>query len=155
MDADLRNLDWSLIAAFVAVAETGSLSAAARAMGSTQPTLGRQIKALERQLGTLVFQRNPRGFDLTDTGASLLPAALAMRDAANELALTVAGKTTSLEGTVRITASVATSIYHLPRIIADIRQQEPDIAIELVPSETVTMAPEINPFKKASTSVGA
>lgn len=135
MAIDIRNLDWSLIAAFVAVAEHGSLSAAARAMGSTQPTLGRQIKALEKQLGTPVFQRTPRGFDLTDTGVSLLPSAMAMRDAANDLALTVAGKTNSLAGTVRITASVATSLYHLPRIIADIRAAEPDIAIELVPSD--------------------
>ena len=46
---DLRNLDWSLVAAFVAVAETGSLSGAARQMNSTQPTLGRQIKALEQE----------------------------------------------------------------------------------------------------------
>lgn len=135
MEKDLNTLDWSLIAAFVAVAEGGSLSAAARAMGSTQPTLGRQIKALEGQLGATLFQRNPRGFDMTDVGASLLPAAMAMRAAANDLALTVAGKTASLAGTVRITASVATSVYHLPSIIADIRQQEPEIAIELVASD--------------------
>ncbi len=135
MDGHLRNLDWSLIAAFVAVADHGSLSAAARALGSTQPTVGRQIKALEDQLGTSLFQRNPRGFDLTETGASLLPAAMAMRTAANDLALTVAGKTESLAGTVRITASVATSVYHLPSIIADIRAKEPEIAIELVASD--------------------
>ena len=135
MAADLRNLDWSLVAAFVAVAETGSLSAAARQLGSTQPTLGRQIKALEQQLAETLFQRTARGFDLTEMGAALLPAAIAMRDAANDLALTVAGKSASLAGTVRITASVATSVYHLPPIIADIRAKEPEIEIELVASD--------------------
>jgi len=135
MDISLRELDWSLIAAFVAVAETGSLSAAARQLHSTQPTLGRQIKSLEHRLGVTLFNRNPRGFSLTDTGTALMPAATAMRDAANTLALTAAGQTESLAGIVRITASVAASVYHLPQIIADIRRAEPDIAIELVSSD--------------------
>lgn len=135
MDVRLRELDWSLIAAFVAVAETGSLSAAARMLGSTQPTLGRQIKALEDQLGVTLFQRHRRGFSLTDTGTALVPAAKAMRDAANALALTAAGQTASLAGTVRVTASVAASVYHLPQIIADIRAAEPEIEIELVSSD--------------------
>ncbi len=135
MDVRLRELDWSLIAAFVAVAETGSLSAAARMLGSTQPTLGRQIKALEDQLGVTLFQRQRRGFSLTDTGTALVPAAKAMRDAANALALTAAGQTASLAGTVRVTASVAASVYHLPQIIADIRAAEPEIEIELVSSD--------------------
>jgi len=97
--------------------------------------LGRQIKTLEHRLGVTLFNRNPRGFSLTDTGTALMPAATAMRDAANTLALTAAGQTESLAGIVRITASVAASVYHLPQIIADIRRAEPDIAIELVSSD--------------------
>jgi DNA-binding transcriptional LysR family regulator len=122
--------------AFLAVAETGSLSAAARQTGASQPTLGRQIKALEAQLGAELFVRQTRGLGLTETGAALLGPARAMRDAAGQIAMTAAGRSQRLEGTVRITASVAMSVYHLPAIIAGIRREEPQIAIELVPSDS-------------------
>jgi len=135
MDVALHKLDWSLVSAFLAVAETGSLSAAARALQTTQPTVGRQIKALETQLGMRLFQRNARGLSLTDMGARLVPSARTMRDAANAISLAAAGQTTQLAGTVRVTASVAASVYHLPAIIAQIREAEPQIEIELVASD--------------------
>ncbi|MEL6683687.1 MAG: LysR family transcriptional regulator [Pseudomonadota bacterium] len=135
MEKSLGSLDWSLVQAFLAVAETGSLSAAARELGTSQPTLGRQIKAIEGQLGAELFRRQPRGFALTQTGADLVGPATAMRDAVQQIALTAAGQQAQLEGTVRITASVATSAMHLPPIIANIRRLEPEIAIELVPSD--------------------
>ena len=138
MDNPLSSLDWSLVQAFLAVAETGSLSAAARVLGASQPTLGRQIKAMEAQLGADLFLRQARGFSLSETGAALMAPALAMRDAAGQIALTAAGRTQRLEGTVRITASQAMSVYHLPDIIAAIRLAEPHIAIELVPSDDTT-----------------
>lgn len=121
--------------AFLAVADHGSLSAAARHLGTSQPTLGRQIKTLETQLGAELFYRQPRGFALTKTGADLVAPARDMRNAMQQIALSAAGQQARLDGTVRITASVATSAMHLPRIIARIRMLEPEIAIELVPSD--------------------
>ena len=138
MDKPFSMMDWSLVQAFLAVAETGSLSAAARALGTSQPTLGRQIKTLETQLGADLFLRQPRGLALSETGAALMAPALVMRAAAGQIALTAAGRTERLEGTVRITASVAMAVYHLPPIIAKIRVAEPHIAIELVPSDATT-----------------
>jgi DNA-binding transcriptional LysR family regulator len=135
MDTALNKLDWSLMQAFLAVAETGSLSGAARHLGTSQPTLGRQIKTIEAQLGAELFHRQPRGFALTQTGAELVAPAKAMRDAVRQITLTAAGNQARLEGTVRITSSVATSVMHLPSIIAKIRQLEPQIAIELVASD--------------------
>lgn len=135
MDKSLSALDWSLVQAFLAVAETGSVSAAGRLLGISQPTLGRQIKAIEAQLGVALFFRQPRGFALTQTGAELVAPARAMQDAVRQIALTAAGKQERLEGTVRITASVAFSAMHLPPVIAKIRRLEPQIAIELVPSD--------------------
>ncbi len=131
----LARLDWSLVQAFLAVAETGSLSAAARALDRSQPTLGRQVRALEEQLGGELFHRQPRGLDLTETGAALLQPARSMREAANAMALAVAGRDEGLEGTVRITASVAVTVFHLPRILTEIRQAEPRIALDIVPSD--------------------
>lgn len=131
----MSDLDWSLVQAFLAVAEGGSLSAAARALGASQPTLGRQIKTLEAKLRADLFHRQPRGFTLTQTGADLVAPARAMRDAMQQIALTAAGQQASLAGAVRISASVAVAADHLPAIIARIRAEEPDIEIELVPTD--------------------
>lgn len=132
---DMTKIDWSLVQAFLAVAEKGSLSAAAKALGASQPTLGRQIKTLEAQLQAVLFQRQPRGLALTDAGAELVPHAKSMRASVRQIALSAAGQQVTLAGTVRITASVFLSTYQLPPIIAAIRAAEPEIAIELVPSD--------------------
>lgn len=138
MDSHRIPLDWTRLQAFVAVAETGSLSAAARRLGASQPTLGRQIAALERELAAALFHRQPRGLTLTETGAALLEPARTMQAAAGQIAILAAGQDVRLDGTVRITASVAFSVYHLPRIFARIREKEPAIEIELVPSDSTT-----------------
>ena len=101
----MDNLDWTLTRSFLAVAETGSLSAAARQLGLSQPTLGRHIADLEAAFGLPLFTRQPRGLAPTAEAAALIPHARSMRDAAAKLALAVAGRDTSLHGPVRITAS--------------------------------------------------
>jgi DNA-binding transcriptional LysR family regulator len=127
--------DWSLVHAFLTVAEQGSLSAAAKVLGKTQPTVGRQIRAMEEQLGAELFQRHEKGLIPTEVGRALLESARRMREAVHDIELRAAGTGEALEGTVRITASVVVSTHHLPAIIARIRLAEPLIAIELVPSD--------------------
>ena len=131
----LKDIDWSLIQTFVAVAQSGSLSAAARRIKSSQPTVGRQIKALESQIGATLFHRTAQGFDLTDHGQTLLPAAQAMAEAYRGLIMATAGQDAALSGTVCITASQIVSAYHLPPIIQSIRQSEPEIQIDLIASD--------------------
>lgn len=128
-------LDWSLVRTFLSVAELGSLSAAARALGSSQPTLGRQIRALQDELGLELFRRRDRGLALTDAGERLLPAARAMRQAAHDIELAAVGNANSVEGTVRITSSVVVATHHLPAIVAELRREEPLIAIEVFASD--------------------
>ena len=72
---DIARLDWSLVRSFLAVAETGSLSAAARALGSSQPTLGRHVAALEAALGVALFERRRRGLVPTEAARALKPEA--------------------------------------------------------------------------------
>lgn len=136
MDITPNALDWTYIRAFLAVAETGSLSAAARALGQSQPTLGRHVKAAEAALGAALFIRKPGGLRLTDVGLSLLAPARDMANASARLETLAAGRDQRLSGTVRITASVVVSHAILPPILADIRKAEPEIEIELVPSDT-------------------
>lgn len=131
-----NNLDWTFIRSFLAVAETGSLTAAAKKTGQSQPTLGRHIKAAEDALCTQLFVRTTGGLHLTEAGLSLLEPAREMGKASARFATLAAGRDARLSGTVRITASVVVSHYLLPAIIADLRRIEPDIDIELVPSDT-------------------
>ncbi|MFN3577366.1 MAG: LysR family transcriptional regulator [Tabrizicola sp.] len=128
--------DWSLIRSFLAVAEAGSLSAAARATGISQPTLGRHVQAIEAALQVAVFARTAQGLTLTEAGQALMPAARAMQAAAAELALTARGHAAGIEGSVRITASRVVSHRVLPPILARLRAEEPGIQIDLVPSDT-------------------
>ena len=127
--------DWNLIRAFLAVAEAGSLSGAARRLGLSQPTLGRQVQALEEQLGATLFHRRPRGLDLAEAGLDLIGPARAMQAAAADLALAAAGSDRGLAGTVRVTASAMTACHHLPPILARLRRETPEIRIELVASD--------------------
>ena len=131
----LAALDWRLLQALLAVADTGSLSGAAERLGSSQPTLGRQVAELERLLGFPVFARHARGYAPTEAGRALLPAARAMGDAAAQLALAAEGRSQHLAGTVRITASVMVATYWLPGIVGDLRRAEPEIRIEIVPTD--------------------
>ncbi len=135
MDVPLTNLDWTLVQTFLAVAESGSLSEAARQLGLSQPTAGRHIARMEEALDVTLFLRRPRGLELTEAGAALHPHARAMAEAAGALSLAAAGRTERLAGPVRITASVFASHNLLPPIIARIRRDEPAITIDLVPSD--------------------
>ncbi|MCB2130266.1 MAG: LysR family transcriptional regulator [Rhodobacteraceae bacterium] len=128
--------DWTLIRSFLAVAEAGSLSAAARDTGISQPTLGRHIRQIEAELGAELFARGRRGLDLTAAGADLIAPAREMRAAAARLNLAAAARDTGLRGTVRITASHIVAHHILPAILAELRVAEPGIQIELVAADT-------------------
>ncbi len=136
MSSPLSAFDWSLLQTFLAVAQTGSLSAAARELKLSQPTVGRHIQSLEDQVGAELFLRQAKGMALSEAGRKLLEPAEKMREAAGELALTVAGADADIAGTVRVTASTFTSQMHLPPIIAKLRADVPEIQLEVVPSNT-------------------
>ena len=120
-----REPDWSLLRAFLEVAEHGSLSRAAAALGSSQPTLSRQIAQLEAQLGHALFERTTRGVTLTEAGAALAVPARRMREQARELGLVAAGRSQALAGTVRVTASEIVSAYLLPDLPARPAREPP------------------------------
>ncbi len=127
--------DWDHLRVFVGAAEHGSLSAAGRALGLSQPTVGRHIQALEASLGVRLFQRTARGLDLTETGLDLLEHGRDMAAAADRFALVAAGREAAVAGTVRVTASAFVATLTLPEIIADLRVAQPEIEIELVSSD--------------------
>ncbi len=137
MDWRSVKFDWNRARAFLVTAEEGSLSAAARTLGVPQPTLGRQVRALESELGVVLFERAGRGLVLTQGGLQLVEHVRAMGDAASRVSLTASGQSQSVEGTVRITASEAFSAFVLPPIVAKLRRDEPGITVELIASNDV------------------
>ena len=127
--------DWALLRAFLEVAQSGSLSRAAVALGSSQPTLSRQMAQLEAQLGHALFERTTRGVRLTEAGAALRAPVERMREQALQFELVAAGRSQGLAGTVRVTASEIFSAYVLPPLLFELRESHPEIQIELVASD--------------------
>lgn len=138
MDWRSVKFDWNRARAFLISAEEGSLSAAARALGMAQPTLGRQVRALEDELGVILFERVGRGLTLTPSGLELVDHVRAMSEAASRVSLTASGQSQSIEGTVCISATEVTAAYVLPPIVARLRRAEPGIAIEIVASNSIS-----------------
>lgn len=136
MDWRSVKFDWNRARAFLVTAEEGSLSAAARALGMAQPTLGRQVDALEQELGIVLFERVGRGLKLTPNGLELLDHVRAMGDAANKVSLTALGQSQSIEGSICIAASETYASLVLPPIIAKLRHIEPGITVEIVASNS-------------------
>ena len=134
---DALDFDWSQAGLFVAVADHGSLSAAARATGVSQPTIGRAVQSLETDLGVSLFKRHPRGLELTEQGSAVVYHARAMAKAAAQLSLEAAGRADQLEGVVRVTASQFVATHVLPSILARLQRQEPRIQIEIVATDTI------------------
>lgn len=131
----MDTIDWTLLRSFLVVVEAGSLSAAAARTATTQPTLSRHIRELETALGVTLFTRSVRGLDPTEAALGLIGDARAMGAAAEALTLKARGRTQSLSGTVRITASVVVATLLLPPIVVALRKAEPSIQVEIVASD--------------------
>ncbi len=138
MDIKTEHIDWTLLQSFTAVAEHGSLSAAARATAGSQPTMSRHIRQLEEQVGVRLFDRTGGGVSLTEAGQTLAAHARIMADAAARISLTSQSQTETLTGTVCITASEIVATHLLPDILTALHRAEPDIDIELVASDTTS-----------------
>jgi DNA-binding transcriptional LysR family regulator len=132
----MANLEpgWELYRSFLAVMREGSLSGAARALGMTQPSLGRHMRELESALGAALFARSPQGLLPTELARELVPHAQAMASASAALQRTASAGRGEVSGTVRLTASDVIATEVLPSMLADFRERHPGIVIELAPS---------------------
>ena len=133
-----QNGEWGHYRSFLAVVHEGSLSAAARRLRLTQPTLGRHIDALEQQLGRALFARGRNGLEPTETALALIPHVEAMNAAADALLREASGEASEPSGTIRVTASEVVGCEILPQVLVPFRQRYPAIALELATSDRVT-----------------
>ena len=132
------SFDWALVRSFLAVLEQGSLLGAARQLQSSQPTIGRHVAELEKQLGLVLFDRTGRGLVPTEAALRLSDSARAMQSGADQLARSVVGADRSTSGTVRISASQPMACFVLPPLLAQMRSYLPDVQVELVASNSVS-----------------
>lgn len=128
---------WDLYRSFLAVLRDGSLSAAARSLGLTQPTLARHVAALEEAVGGALFVRSPRGLEPTDAALALKPQAESLEATAAALWRTASGLGDAARGPVRVTASEIVGARVLPPILANLRARHPELVIELVLSNSL------------------
>jgi DNA-binding transcriptional LysR family regulator len=128
--------DWALWRTFAAVVLEGSLSGAGRALGLSQPTVGRHIETLEAQLGLSLFERTLGGLKPNAAALRLYEPVKTAQVALAEAAILAQGAQTEAGGTVRITASTIISNYVLPDILGRVRECHPSIALEIVPSDS-------------------
>lgn len=137
MNWDTVSFDWNQARAFLVTAEEGSLSAAARSLRLTQPTLGRQVTALEESLGVTLFERVGRSLTLTQSGLDLLHHVRGMGEAAGRFSLAASGQSQAIEGHVSITATNMMATLHLPPVFKKIREMAPGIELEILASSEV------------------
>jgi len=129
-------LNWSALKDFLVVAETGSLSGAARRLGVSQPTLTRRMAALEQSLGAELFQRSSRGLSLTETGEALLAPARQMQSGAQAVELLATGRDRRLSGLVRLTATEGVAVDWLTPALGRLRAEHPLIEVQVIVRNT-------------------
>lgn len=128
--------DWTLWHSFAAVVRDGSLSAAARSLGVSQPTVGRHVEALERALGIVLFERTLAGLKANPTALRLYEPVAAAQAALAEARILAEGAQPDPGGTVRVTASAMVAHYVLPELLGPILERYPAVSLEVVPTDS-------------------
>ncbi|PDT05798.1 LysR family transcriptional regulator [Rhizobium chutanense] len=129
--------NWDFYRSFLTVLQQGSLSAAARELGLTQPTIGRHVDALELAVGAELFIRSTNGLLPTDAALALKPYAETLAATAAALLRTASGQREHVAGTVRVSASEVIAVEVLPRILGPLLETHPELQIELSASDTI------------------
>jgi DNA-binding transcriptional LysR family regulator len=127
--------DWDRYRSFLAVLEEGSLSAAARRLGLTQPTLGRHIESIEAALGQALFVRSQRGLSPTRAAEALRPYAQALQANAEALVRAASRRPDAVEGLVRVTAPEVIAAEVLPWILKGAFDRHPKLSFEVEGSD--------------------
>jgi DNA-binding transcriptional LysR family regulator len=134
MNRDSGTWQWDDVRFFLAVARTGSLSGAARALGVGHVTVGRRVALLEKRLGVTLLDRTPDGFSTTSAGRAILRQCTEMESAARNLERIAAGRDSLVTGSVRLTTTEALAHQVIVPAVAALRQAHPDLQVDLVAS---------------------
>jgi DNA-binding transcriptional LysR family regulator len=126
------DMEWGDLRVFLAVAREGTLGAAARKLGQSQPTMGRRLRELEEALGQTLFQRSNDGFVLTDEGSTVLAHAERIEEEVTALGRELAGQDQKLDGLLRVSSSDWFGAYLLAPVLSDFAKLQPRVVVELL-----------------------
>ena len=132
-----RIMNWNGYLDFLVIARAGSISAAARELGLSQPTLSRRLSLLEQQLGVTLLIRTPSGLRTTAAGDRLLNTLESVRDRLEQMEAEIGEGDVALRGSVRITVTETLGITWLAPLITEFNELYPHIRIELVIENTM------------------
>lgn len=135
--ASMHKLAWTELQYVLAVAEAGSLNAAARVMGVDHTTVLRRIAALEKQLSLRLFDRSPRGYVLTAGGEEMLEVARTIDERVTTLERRLSGRDLRLTGTVRLATADTLAHSILPPHLEAFTAQNPELGLELTTSNSL------------------
>ena len=149
-------MEWSDLRIFLAIAREGTLGAAARKLGQSQPTMGRRLRTLEQAVGQTLFQRTGDGFVLTDEGSAVLSHAERIEEEVLAVQRQLAGRQEALDGTLRIASSDWFGIHVLAPVLAEFARAQPRVTVELLtdarlyslPRREADLAFRITPFRE-------
>jgi len=127
----MNNISWDLVRSFIQTAKDGSLSAAAKNLGVSQPTLSRNIQRLEQQTKLQLFQRTTKGLSITEAGEKMMNAAKQMEEASDLFQRQISGLSDELQGDIRISVNEIVGIYLLPPALTSFREKHPKVHIEI------------------------
>jgi DNA-binding transcriptional LysR family regulator len=134
----LQTASWDWIKSFVAVAEHGSVLAAAQHLQTNPATVSRQIAALEKSMSLELFVRSRQGMKPTLPAMQFLEPARAMHAAMYKLSLGAASKDEKVQGLVRISVSVSLAHFVLPELLDVFRSQHSGIQFEVTATDSVS-----------------
>ncbi|VAW51385.1 Transcriptional regulator, LysR family [hydrothermal vent metagenome] len=164
----MNNMNWDGLRYFLAAAEAGSLSAAAKALNSNQPTIGRHIDTLETTLGVKLFQRSVKGISLTEEGQAVFEQAKKIQQSVVKIQRVVQGGEEHASGTVRLSLPEGLGqellipaldkfykaypdvklIFNVSATTANLTQGEADVAVRLFrPEETDLVIKKLGEMK--------
>jgi DNA-binding transcriptional LysR family regulator len=128
----MRSFDWDDLRYFLSVAQSGTVSAAARRLGVDHATIIRRVDALERAMDVKLFERTPRGYFLAANGERLLPLAEAIHEEARKIGREMLASSHSVGGIVRISTLEGFGNFFLAGRLPKFAQQYPNLVIELL-----------------------
>lgn len=127
-------MNWDDLKVILAICREGSLSGAAKVLGTSHSTVFRQINAIEKKLATRFFNRLSHGYEMTEAGETVLARASEIEENILDLETELMNKDLRLKGPIRLTAPEGLTNYLLMPHLADFHRQHPGIQIELIVS---------------------
>jgi len=128
----MRPFNWDDLRYFVAVAQAGTVSQAARSLAVDHATVIRRVEALERALGAKLFERNPRGYNLTHTGEQLMASAEIIHEETRKIMREARSGGHAVGGLVRVSSLEGFGNFFLAARLPQFTAHYPNLAVELL-----------------------